>query len=152
MILLRGIIMYPSVCWYLVDNLLLQTWGGWSTTLLAVHNSHPLRIPMVVEINPALADRLIGLVVVVQALKIKLGITVSLYTVCQCVHDFVCTCVYRGVCIPLQLTNSYLCSSLSRRGCLRQCCAGSSHTTCWRLLLWWEYLTVKRLMAPFLYA
>ena len=46
---------------------------------------------MVLEIHPVLADQSIGLVVVVQALKIKLGITV-LYnlrrTVCvwECMH------------------------------------------------------------------
>ena len=52
---------------------------------------------MVVEIHPALADQSVGLVVVVQVLKIKLGITVITYCA-QCVHD-VCMCVYRHVCI-----------------------------------------------------
>ena len=46
---------------------------------------------MVVEIHPALADWSIGLVVVVQALKIKQCHRT------QCVHDIVCMFVYGGV-------------------------------------------------------
>ena len=55
---------------------------GWSTTLLVAHNSFPLRIPMAVEAHPALADHLIGLVDMVQALKLNLGIQLRPVTLC----------------------------------------------------------------------
>ena len=48
---------------------------GWLATLLVARNSYPLRIPVAVEVYPALADHLIGLVDVVQALKLKLGVS-----------------------------------------------------------------------------
>ena len=55
---------------------------GWLTTLLVARNSYPLRIPMAVEVHPALADHWIGLVDVVQALKLKLGIQLRPVTLC----------------------------------------------------------------------
>ena len=87
---------------------------------------------MVLEILPALADQSIGLVVVVQDLKIKLGMTVIiLYTVCASVYVCVWVCMH-----IIQLTNNFcLLSGLRGRDWLRQYCAGGSYTTCWRLLL-----------------
>ena len=52
------------------------------TTLLVARNSYPLRIPMAVEAHRALADHLIGLVDVVQALKMKLGSQLRPVTLC----------------------------------------------------------------------
>ena len=52
------------------------------TTLLVARNSYPLRISMVVEAHLALADHLMGLVDVVQALKLKLGIQLRPVTLC----------------------------------------------------------------------
>ena len=63
--------------------------NGWLATLLVARNSYPLRIAMAVEVCPALADHLIGLVDVVQALKLKLGIQLRPVTLCfMCVPNY----------------------------------------------------------------
>ncbi len=69
---------------------------------------------MFVAVHPLVADQSLGVVVVVQALKLKVGYhSVIVYSVCMhvdrdvwvCVHDM---CV--GVCILYQLTKFYLLS------------------------------------------
>ena len=67
------IIMYPSICQYLVDNILPLTLDGWLTTLLVVHNSYPPKMSKIVAVHPlVVTDQTLG-VVVVQALKLKVG-------------------------------------------------------------------------------
>ena len=76
---------------------------GYLTTLLVAHNSYPLKISKIVAVHPSVTDQSIGIVVVVEALKSKVGY----HGVIDIVHDM-CMCV--GVCMLQQLTNFCLLS------------------------------------------